>query len=52
MEDESKRNLSAIKTFFESGPRGRKLEMPELKALTHEDREELGAACRQELRWE
>jgi len=26
--------------------------MPELKALTPEDREELGAACRRELGWE
>jgi hypothetical protein len=52
MTDESKSNLTAIKTYFESGPRGRKVEMPELKALTQEDREELGVACRQELGWE
>ena len=52
MEEESKSNLTAIRTFFESGPRGRKVEMPELKALTPEDREELGAACKKELGWE
>ena len=52
MEEESKSNVTAIRTFFESEPRGRKVEMPELKALTQEDREELGAACKKELGWE
>ena len=52
MEQESKSNLTAIRTFFECEPRGRKIEMTELKALTPEDREELGTACRRELGWE
>lgn len=52
MTDESKSNLTAIKTYFESGPRGRKVELPELKALTQGDREELGAACKKELGWD
>ncbi len=52
MEEENRSNLTAIRAFFEAGPKGRKVEMPELKALTPEDREELGAACRKELDWE
>ena len=52
MTDDSKSNVKAIKMFFESGPRGRKVEMPELKALTQEEREELGAECRRTLGWE
>ena len=52
MEQETKSNLTAIRTFFESEPRGRKIEMTELKALTPEDREELGTACKKALGWE
>ena len=52
MEEESKSNLTAIRTYFESGPRGRKVEMSELKALTQEDREEIGTACKKALGWE
>jgi len=42
-------NVTAIKTFFEKGLRGRKVEMSEFKALTKEEREELGQLCRDEL---
>lgn len=52
MVEENKSNLTAIMMYFESGSNGRKVEMPELKALTQEEREELGAACKKELRWE
>ena len=52
MMDESKSNLAAIKTYFESGPRAKKVDTSELKALTQEDREELGTACRKELGWD
>lgn len=41
-----KSNVKGIKTFFEADG-GRKVEMSELKALTREDREELGR-----LSWE
>jgi len=50
--EQEKSNLTAIRTFFESEPRGGKLEMSELKALTHEEREELGAECKKALGWE
>lgn len=40
-------NVTAIKKFFEEG--GRKVEMGEMKALTIEDREELGKLCIAEL---
>lgn len=40
-------NVTAIKKFFEDG--GRKVEMGEMKALTAEDREELGKLCIAEL---
>jgi hypothetical protein len=52
MTDESKGNAKAIKTYFESGPSDRKIEMSELKALTQEEREELGTACKKALGWE
>ena len=52
MIDDSKTNVKAIKTYFESGSSGRKVEIPELKALTLEEREELGAECRKALGWE
>jgi hypothetical protein len=51
MTEDSKSSMKAIKTFFESGPRGREVEIPELKALTPDEREELGAACKKELGW-
>ena len=41
-------NVTAIKKFFENG--GRKVEMAEMKALTIEDREELGKLCIEELK--
>jgi len=34
--------LEAIRKFFSEGPSGRKVEMTELKALSTEEREELG----------
>ena len=37
-------NVTLIKKFFEQG--GRKVEMAEMKALTAEDREELGKSAR------
>ena len=52
MIDDSKSNVKAIKTYFESGSSGRKVEMPELKALTQQEREELGADCMRALGWE
>ena len=52
MTDESSNNVKAIKTYFESGRSGRKVEVPELKALTQEERQELAAACKKELGWE
>jgi hypothetical protein len=51
MTDDGKRNVKAIKAYFESGPRGREVEIPELKALTPDEREELDAACKKELGW-
>jgi len=38
-------NINAIKKFFESGLHGRKVELSELKALSKEEREELGVLC-------
>lgn len=40
-------NIAAIREFFKDDLR--KLEMSELKALTHADREELGVLCRAAL---
>ena len=40
-------NVTLIKKFFELG--GRKVEMAEMKALTAEDREELGRMAREAL---
>jgi hypothetical protein len=40
-------NVTLIKKFFEQG--GRKVEMAEMKALTAEDREELGRLAREAL---
>jgi hypothetical protein len=40
-------NVTLIKKFFEMG--GRKVEMAEMKALTIEDREELGKMAREVL---
>jgi hypothetical protein len=51
MTDDSKSNTKAIKAYFESGPRGREVEIPELKGLTPDEREELGSACKKELGW-
>jgi len=42
-------NVKAIKLFFESGENGRRFTMEEMKALTIEDRVELGAACAKAL---
>lgn len=41
--------LKAIRTFFESGENGRKLTMDELKALTPDDKKELGELAAAEL---
>ena len=40
-------NVTLIKKYFELG--GRKVEMAEMKALTAEDREELGKMAREAL---
>ena len=40
-------NVTLIKKFFELG--GRKVEMAEMKALTADDREELGKMAREAL---
>jgi hypothetical protein len=40
-------NVTLIKKFFEMG--GRKVEMSEMKALTIDDREELGKLAREAL---
>lgn len=42
-------NIQAIKRFFESGSAGRKITLPELKALSHDTREELAILCREAL---
>lgn len=42
-------NVAAIRKYFEQEPNGRKVEMSELKALSMEDREELGTLARKEL---
>lgn len=49
MDIESMGNVKAIKSFFESDG-GRTVTMAEMKALSTEDRVELGALCRDELR--
>ena len=48
MADEPRSNVSLIKKFFESGKHGRKVELLELKALSREDREELGDLIEEE----
>ena len=42
-------NVAAIREYFSTGKHGRKVEMQELKALSLEDREELGSLARKEL---
>ena len=42
-------NVTAIKKFFESGVHGRQVTMQEMKALTAEERDELGTLCRAAL---
>jgi hypothetical protein len=44
-------NIQAIKAFFEADG-GRKVSMDEMKALTANDRAELGAACAKTLGFE
>ena len=39
-------NITAIKTFFEEGKLGRKVELDEFKALNEEEMTELGAMCK------
>lgn len=41
--------LTAIKRYFEQEPHGRKVPMDELKSLSNEDRQELGAFAAKEL---
>lgn len=41
-------NLQAIRAFFESDG-GRKITMDEMKALSMEDKKELGALCAEKL---
>ena len=41
--------IKAIKTYFEAGPHGRRVSMDEMKALTPEERRELGAMACAEL---
>lgn len=43
------KNVAVIKEFFESGVHGRKVEIAELKALTMQERQELGDMCREAL---
>jgi hypothetical protein len=38
-------HMSAIRKFFEEGTSGRKVEITELKALSLEERRELGDMC-------
>lgn len=40
---------AAIKTYFESEPHGRKVTMAEMKALSKEERTELGRLCAKAL---
>ena len=49
MDIENMGNVKAIKFFFEQDG-GRTVTMAEMKALSTEDRVELGALCRDELR--
>jgi hypothetical protein len=49
MSDQKLSNVAAIRKFFSEGKHGIKVEMSELKALSTEDREELGELCRKEL---
>jgi hypothetical protein len=43
------KNIPAIKQYFESGKHGRRVTMDELKALSKDERNELGALCCVEL---
>lgn len=45
---ETMSNVTAIKAFFEAN-NGRKVSMEEMKALSIEERQELGDLCRAEL---
>jgi len=49
MPEERLGNIPAIKKYFESGEHGHKVEMDELKALTSDERAELGEMCREAL---
>lgn len=49
MDTEKMGNVKAIKIYFEQGG-GRTVTMAEMKALSTEERVELGALCRDELR--
>ena len=51
MDIESMGNVKAIKSFFEQGV-GRTLTMAEMKALSTQDRHDLGELCRDELRFQ
>jgi len=42
-------NVAAIRKFFGEWKHGSKVEMNELKVLSKEEREELGAMCNKEL---
>jgi hypothetical protein len=42
-------NIKAIKTFFEADPNGRKVTMEEMKALSPDERAELGKMCNDAL---
>ncbi len=42
------KSIPAIKKYFESNG-GRKIQMSEMKELTHEERQELGEMCAKEL---
>ena len=42
-------NLAAIRKYFAKEPSGSKIEMSELKALTPNERDELGAMSKAEL---
>jgi len=43
--------IKAIKTFFEAAPNGRRVTMEEMKALSPDDRAELGEMCIKALGW-
>jgi hypothetical protein len=48
--EEKRSNVAAIREYFSKD--SRKVEMQELKDLSQEEREELGALCKKELGWE